>query len=107
MGLFCMSLCIQMGLFCMSPCIHITEFHMIKDRTKLRNYVYQYQGYFFQIYCICIFQTHTLSCFGTKFLVSGVCCVFWELLLFLSSFQPTRLADRAIDVIAQKNERFT
>ena len=46
-------------------------------------------GFFFQIYCICIFQTHNLSDCGAKFLISGDFGAFWELLLFLSSFLPS------------------
>jgi len=66
---------------------------VIKDRTKFCVYVYQYQGYFLQIYCICIFQTHILSCCGAKFLVSGVFGVFWELLLFFVFLSAILLGD--------------
>jgi len=59
---------------------------MIKDRIKFCNNVYQYQGYFFQIYCICIFQAHIPSCCGAKFLVSGVFVFFGSFCFFCLSF---------------------
>jgi len=57
-------------------------------------------GIFLKLYRIFIFQTHILNSSSARSLVSGV---FWDLLLFLSSFSAILLGD----VIAQKNERFT
>jgi len=41
---------------------------------------------FFQFYCICIFQTHILSCNGAKFLVPGVFVFFGSFCFFCLPF---------------------
>jgi len=68
------------------------EFHMIKDRIKFCDYVYQCPGLFFQFYCICILQKHILSCSCAKFVVPGVFCVLvlFAFSVFLSAANGAR-----------------